>query len=197
MPNEEKRKRDWFITINQNAECFSNLENCLNKIVGKGDKYAYILHDKDDNTKPHYHVVLLFKNARGWNSVLKTFDGGHIEEIRGLSASCNYLMHNGKPEKFHYPFEEVKSNSIDWFKNQLTEYAKETFIEDKLLFYVFVEKCDTYLKLCLRFGASQLSYGIPRKIEQLKLDFLNETPEEQESLIEMLKKEWRTNEDEN
>lgn len=201
MPNEEKRKRDWFLTINQGANCFAKIEDCLNSIIGKSDTFAYILHDKDtksngEATKPHYHVVLLFKNARGFNSIRKTFEGADIEEVRSLSAACNYLMHNGKPEKYHYDFSEVKSNCIEWFKNQLTEYAKEKFVEDKLLYYMYIEKSDTFLKLCQRFGASQLGYGIIAKINALQKDYLGMTDDEKEELEAILKAEWENRENE-
>ena len=201
MQKDDKRKRDWFLTINQGARCFNNLNDCLNKIIGKSDTFAYILHNKDtkadgEATKPHYHVVLLFKNARGFNAIKNNFEGADIEEVRSLSASCNYLLHNGKPEKYHYDFNEVKSNCIEWFKNQLTEYAKEKFVEDKLLYYMYVEKSDTFLKLCQRFGASQLGYGIIAKINALQKDYLGMSDDEKEELNAILISEWENQQDE-
>lgn len=192
----EQRARIYAITINKGAECYNNIDERLNKIIGKEDKFAYIEHNKDSEideetgeTKPkkdHLHLLLNFKNARGFNAILKAFEGAHIEVGYNESSWANYLLHNGKPEKYHYQSEEVITNNRPWYNSLLTSKALETFIEDKLPYYIFVEGFDTYLKLCLRFGAKQLPYGIDYKMNALKRDYAVLTKEKQEEINEQL-----------
>ena len=196
----KERARVWALTININANCYKKLDECLGKIVGVNDKYAYIRHDKDININEetgeespkneHIHLLLSFKNARGFNSVKKTFSGAHIETALGESAYANYLLHNGKPQKYHYNAEEVITNDKAWYKALLSIKAKETFIEDKILYYILIEKCNSYIKLCKRFGASQLPYSISQKINIIKEEFLQLSKEEQNQLLTDLQAEW-------
>ena len=81
---ENKRARIWALTINESAKCYSIIDDQLNKVVGKDDKYAYIEHDKDTSIdeetgestqkKKHIHLLISFKNPRAFNSILKTFE---------------------------------------------------------------------------------------------------------------------------
>lgn len=191
-----QRARIYAITINKEAECYNNIDERLNKIVGKEDKYAYIEHNKDreideetgetHQKREHLHLLLNFKNARGFNAILKAFEGAHIEVGYNESSWANYLLHNGKIEKHQYQSEEVITNNRPWYNSLLTSKALETFIEDKLPYYIFVEGFDTYLKLCLRFGAKQLPYGIDYKMNALKRDYVVLTKEKQEEINEEL-----------
>lgn len=193
-----KRARIWALTINQGAPSFGRINDCINQIIGKYDKYALIYHDKDiDYTssplklkEDHIHVLLTFENARGFNSVQKIFEGAHIEKAIGESAYANYLLHNDKPDKYQYPIEEIKTNNLEWFKSLLIVKAKELFIEDKLPYYILVEKCETFLKLVLRFGASQISYQVRAKSEAIKNDYYLLEEEEKEKVIEQLKEQF-------
>lgn len=194
------RARIWALTINENANCYKAIKECLGTIIGAGDKWAYIVHNKDveinvdtgEETpkKEHIHLLLAFKNARSFSSIQKTFDGAHIETAIGESAYANYLLHNGKPNKYHYDTDHVESNNRPWFLSLLTARAKETFIEDKLPYYVLVDGMDSYLKLCMRFGAKQLPYSIDFKMKTIRGDFEKLTQEEQEQLTNRLIDEY-------
>lgn len=190
------RARIWALTINESANCYKAINDCLGTIIGNGDKWAYIKHDKDVEIdvdtgeekpkKEHIHLLLAFKNARSFSSIQKAFNGAHIETAIGESAYANYLLHNGKPNKYHYEAEQVQSNNRPWFLSLLTARAKETFIEDKLPYYILVEGMDSYLKMCMRFGAKQLPHTIDFKMKTIKLDFENLTPEERTKVTKQL-----------
>ena len=196
----EKRARIWAVTINAKANCYNSLDDCLGTIIGANDKYAYIRHDKDTEIneetgeeKPkaeHIHLLLTFKNARGFNSIKKTFDGAHIETALGESAYANYLLHNGKPQKYHYNAEEVITNNRTWYNSLLTIKAKETFIEDKLPYYILVDGDKTYLALCLRFGAKQLPYGIDYKTKAILKDYEELEQEEKNKVLILLQEQY-------
>ena len=194
------RARVWALTININAKCYEAIEDCLGTIIGANDKYAFIRHNKDIDVneetgeeKPkteHIHLLLSFKNARGFNSIKKTFEGAHIETALGESAYANYLLHNGKPQKYHDNADEVITNDRAWYNALLSIKARETFIEDKILYYVLVEECNSYIKLCKRFGASQLPYSIAQKLNIIKEEFLQLDKDERNQLIIDLQAEW-------
>lgn len=105
--NKEKelRTRNWFITINQNAECFADFKEkitCINKLT-----FAYILHDKDIQTEPHYHCVLKYEDAKTFGMIQKHFNGAHIEQVESMYKCCRYLIHLDDPDKFQYSASEV------------------------------------------------------------------------------------------
>lgn len=196
----KERARIWALTVNANAVCYKALDECIGAIIGVDDKYAYIRHNKDININEetgeetpkaeHIHLLLAFKNARGFKSIKKTFEGAHIETALGESAYANYLLHNGKPQKYHYSADEVITNDRAWYNALLSIKAKETFIEDKILYYVLVEKCNSYIKLCKRFGASQLPYSISQKLNIIKDEFMQLNKEEKNQLLTDLQAEW-------
>ena len=106
MNNEkEVRTRNWFITINQNAECFADFKEriiSINKLT-----FAYILHDKDIQTEPHYHCVLKYEDAKTFGMIQKHFPGAHIESAESMYKCCRYLIHLDDPDKFQYSITEV------------------------------------------------------------------------------------------
>ena len=182
-----KRVRSYFLTINKGAECFNNLADLVAKRIGVNDYFAYILHDKDaketgEIVEPHYHLLLVFKNARSFESIQRTFIGAHIEETLNIVSAVNYLIHNGKPNKYNYEKSAIVTNSRSWLKSKFQVVKREEFIEDKLPYYILVEGCDTYLRLCMRFGASQLPSPIINKINAINCSFATETEENREKI---------------
>lgn len=89
--------------------------------------YAYILHDKDsfdsdifdengnllhksgDLKKPHWHVIICFKNQRSVQSLLDELRLDHIETCN-FYAYCRYLIHLDSPQKFQYKSSDIKTN---------------------------------------------------------------------------------------
>lgn len=102
---KEVRTRNWFITINQNSECFTEFKEkvtCINKLT-----FAYILHDKDIHTEPHYHCVLKYEDAKTFGMIQKHFNGAHIEPAESMYKCCRYLIHLDDSDKYQYPASEV------------------------------------------------------------------------------------------
>ena len=182
-----KRVRSYFLTINKNAECFDNLADLVAKATGPNDYFAYILHDKDTKetgeiVEPHYHLLLVFKNARSFETIQRSFVGAHIEETLNIVSAVNYLIHNGKPTKYNYEKSAIVTNSKNWLNSKFQVVKREEFIEDKLPYYILVEGYDTYLRLCMRFGASQLPSPIISKVNAINASFETETEENREKI---------------
>lgn len=91
-------------------------------------EYAYILHDKDrfdedifdeeskelihkagDLKKPHWHVIICFKNPRSVNSLKDELKLAHIETCN-FYAYSRYLIHKDSPLKYQYKKEEIHTN---------------------------------------------------------------------------------------
>lgn len=91
---------------------------CIVKLETNGYNFAAILHDKDvyedgehkgELKKPHWHIVLRFKNAV-WNTAVAKELGitaNYLEACKDQDASLLYLVHYGRDEKAQYDFEEV------------------------------------------------------------------------------------------
>lgn len=117
MKEKEVRTRNWFITINQNAECFVDFKERVTGI--KKLTFAYILHDKDIQIAPHYHCVLKYEDAKTFGMVQKHFNGAHIEPADSMYKCCRYLLHLDDADKFQYSATEVvdTQNLFGYFVN--------------------------------------------------------------------------------
>ena len=90
----------------------------IEKLKSGGYNFAAILHDKDvyedgehagELKKPHWHIVLRFKNAV-WNTAIAKELGiapNYLEACKDVDASLLYLVHFGNENKAQYNFEEV------------------------------------------------------------------------------------------
>ena len=186
-----KRVRSYFLTINKNAECFDNLADLVAKATGPNDYFAYILHDRDTKetgeiVEPHYHLLLVFKNARSFEAIQHLFIGAHIEETMNIVSAVNYLIHNGKPDKYAYKKSAIVTNAESWLESKFQVVKREEFIEDKLPYYILCEGCDSFLRLCRRFGASQLPTSVITKAKEIMLSYASEQPEVQSKILEDL-----------
>ena len=195
-----KRVRSYFLTINKKAECFDNLADLVTKAIGPNDYFAYILHDKDTKetgevVEPHYHLLLVFKNARSFEAIQHMFTGAHIEETLNIVSAVNYLIHNGKPTKYNYEKSAIITNSPSWLKSKFQVVRREEFIEDKLPYYILIEGYNTFLSLCLRFGASQLPPAIQSKLNAINADFLTYDFAKQEEILEQIKAQYGDEDD--
>lgn len=87
----------------------------VEKLSIGGYNYALVLHDRDvdDNgelKKPHWHIVVKFKNAV-WNTSVAEQLGitvNYIESCKSLDSALLYLVHFGHDDKEQYELEEVK-----------------------------------------------------------------------------------------
>lgn len=92
--------------------------DCIAKLSDGGYNFAAILHDQDvyedgdqkgELKKPHWHIVLRFKNAV-WNTALAKelgIEPNYLKACQDFDASLLYLVHFNNPEKFQYEHENV------------------------------------------------------------------------------------------
>lgn len=87
------------------------------------NQWAFILHDKDDK-KPHYHLMLKFKNPVPDNAIINHFEikPNQIEKIKGKwTDALQYLTHKNAMTKHQYNESEIISN-----------FDVSQFVDDKL-----------------------------------------------------------------
>lgn len=78
--------------------------------------YAYIIHNKDKDTKKHIHIAIRFTNSYDTKYISNWFNipEQYIGKVKGKwSDMLNYLTHRNAPDKFQYDDIEVVSN-FDW-----------------------------------------------------------------------------------
>lgn len=86
----------------------------MEKMKSGGYNFAAILHDKDKTEdgspkKPHWHVVVRFKNAC-WNTAIAKELGispNYLEACKDVDGALLYLVHFGNEDKFQYDYEAV------------------------------------------------------------------------------------------
>lgn len=97
-------------------------------------KYAFILHDKDLNKSPHYHIVCSFKQNKSFDSVRKLFPQDQntiVEKLIDKYGAFEYLTHKNDPDKFQYSFDLVSTNDLKYFERPLCkEFSNEQFLFD-------------------------------------------------------------------
>lgn len=187
--NSNTKKRNWFLTVNEGAECYSDFENLLYKfcVNGKSD-YALIQHtpevkkDLEGNIieKPfHYHAVLVCENPRYFSSISKSFKGAHIEPCFSLSSVSEYLLHITpqaiKDGKKTYSIDDIKSSNINAFKQWIgsSGIKRDVFDENRISDYVWFDGLSTVTAFYEKFGVVVMKY-IPL-IKQIISDFNGET----------------------
>ena len=156
--DSKTRCRNWFVTVNQNSECFSRVVDILEKEIDtKKCNWACCLHDKDDDTKPHYHIVLSFDDAKSFSRIQKLFAGSHIEICRQLGQSYGYLTHDTssarKDKKHIYEIDDVITNNRDFFDLQVRQISYEMYDPSQIIKYVFVDGTDNIALAMVRFGS--------------------------------------------
>lgn len=111
--------------------------------------YAYILHDKDkweedteehkagEIKKPHWHVIIAFKNARSVDSIKKELELAHVETCN-FYAYTRYLIHKDQHQKYQYSEFDILTNMelrvMNALKRDYNSREQDTRI---LLDYIF------------------------------------------------------------
>lgn len=131
MERKVNKVRNWFLTINQEADCFNEVKTILANY--EKAEFSAILHDKDNTEQPHWHVCILFKNARTFETMQNTFKGAHIEVMESKYNCFRYLLHLDDKDKYQYDISEVfeRGNNTEYYI-QHDEYIKldtESLIE--------------------------------------------------------------------
>lgn len=119
--------------------------------------YAYILHDKDvfdedvidgvgnlvhkkgDLKKPHWHVIISFKNARSDLKVKEELGIKHIESCNFYIYS-RYLIHLDSPKKYQYNREDINTNMQMRIYNALERDYNFSEQETRLLYKYITER---------------------------------------------------------
>lgn len=128
-------------------------------------EYAYILHDKDiweeevvdddgitihnpgDKKKPHYHVILNFKNPRSLDKIKNELGLKHLETCN-FYFYCRYLIHKDNPHKYQYREEDIVTNMDLRIHNALKrDYNSQEQDTRILLDYIFSQRSQSYLTL--------------------------------------------------
>lgn len=79
-------------------------------------KYAYILHDKDSDTSPHYHIYLNFGNSGVDSKIVAQWFGlqeSQVNKINGRATDMLLYLTHGNPSqkhKYQYSPSEVIAN---------------------------------------------------------------------------------------
>lgn len=113
-------------------------------------KYAYILHDKDLNQSPHYHIICSFKQNKSFNSVRKLlpdYQNTLVQNLIDKYSAFEYLTHKNNPDKYQYPDDLVTTNDLKYFSRPLSkEFSNEQFLFD-VCFSIL-----TQYDLAIRYG---------------------------------------------
>ena len=149
------RKRNWFLTIWTGAECFDSFKDTLLDIKCV---WSYILHQPefDEVDKGvHYHLCLMFDNARTFQQVQKLFMGAHIEYMKYEVKSHRYLLHLDNDDKIKYDIRQIVSNRIDL--EDLLESTDEVFfsLDDFEMRVKETKEIDSLFDCCKIYGLKQ------------------------------------------
>lgn len=93
--------------------------------------YAFILHDKDENKEPHYHILLRTLHNTTLTAVKKWFNGyvdcngnvvnTFVEPMHDIVSSFEYLTHSTEQAiqdgKYQYSKDLIISNNIELWEN--------------------------------------------------------------------------------
>lgn len=130
----EKSWRNFELVLYPDSTPMERLEAGLEKL----QKWAWILHDKDEGREPHTHAYCQPKSPMKTSVIMNLFGvrENQIERIKGTWADAmDYLTHGNAPEKYQYDPKEVHSN-IDWAadaaKSKRNRESKIAGIVDKI-----------------------------------------------------------------
>ena len=150
------RAKFWFITINKGAKCFEKAYEIT--LEQTNCTYYLILHNRDNVKQEHYHLVLLYQNARTYESICKKYDGAHIEQCDYPVKAIRYLIHKDNIEKEPYTIDEIIHNdNKKHLEEIIQEQMAEPFDPNKITFYYY-EGYKTFLDFYGRFGANVNKY---------------------------------------
>ena len=137
-------------------------------------KYAYILHDKDADTSPHYHIYVNFGNSGVDSKIVAQWFGvqeSQIERIKGRSTDMLLYLTHGQPSqkhKYQYsPFEVVANFDFE------AEIEKSKILGDfkKYSYAEQLKYIDT-----LPIAEKKTAFGTLQKLWQLHCQILTLDP---------------------
>lgn len=108
-------------------------------------EYAYILHEPEEDTKkPHWHVVLRFKNAQ-WNTSIAKNLGitpNFILNCSNLEKALQYLIHYNDTDKKQYDISCVVGPLVDRLKISINKKDRTEDEEAKILIDYIVNQSE-------------------------------------------------------
>lgn len=177
------RAKQWFITINKGAECYNNVEGIV--LEQTNCTYYLILHDRDRIKQPHYHLVILYQNARTYESIKNKFKGAHIEQADYPVKAIRYLIHKDSPEKEPYIVSEIKTNDLqEHLQEIMNEQMIEPFDPNRITFYYYQDNLHTFVDFYARFGVNVNRYITLIKAVLLELNDLEYSKKAMKELAE-------------
>ena len=125
--------------------------------------YAYILHNKDiweedvqdeqtkviihhkgEPKKEHWHVMLIFQNARSTDKIAKELELNHVETCN-FYAYARYLIHLDQPTKYQYDPKEIITNCQMRIQNTLEKEIRAEEQDAKILLDMIMNHNGSYL----------------------------------------------------
>lgn len=151
------RDRNWFITINPQAECYIKFKDILNNQKNVLH-YAYIYHkaDEDNSNDNHIHLCIEYKNQRTFEGMQNIFIGSHIEHMKFKSQSYKYLIHKGYDDKLQYSIDNVFTNDKDYYSAIIETNDFERLDTISLLEDIKINNFDTITDFIKKYGINQV-----------------------------------------
>jgi len=118
------------------------------------------LHDKDveptgENKKPHYHVVLSFKNPTGFDKAVEVFKAINAaippenqSKVKDFKQMARYLCHLDQPNKHRYPIEEVRSFGAVDYTSLVMSAAEEDSLLEEICDFIDANKILSFAAFC-------------------------------------------------
>ena len=149
-------------------DCFEH-QICMDQLNSRGYQYSAILHDRDEDTKPHFHIVLCFPRQRDLSVVARELDleDRWVEPARNRVACERYLCHLDNPDKFQYDPSKIFGPLADSVR---AHYEGGKTEEDKVKSLIWL--LDTMPKPCsyrmfIMAAANAGLYGTLRRMGSL------------------------------
>lgn len=143
---KKTRLYNWFLLLYE--------EQFDEQLIRTFKKAIWIKHDKDflengEPDKPHYHVILVVKDACTLTSLAKKFNirDELVEPIDNMNKSLTYLVHKGYDDKYQYEVGDVVSTDEKLY-NKLLSLTEEAIPEAKKAMELFdyIKEYDGYLE---------------------------------------------------
>lgn len=163
------KTRKWNLTINQASEAWYKHEDIIRDL--SRCRYAYIIHNKDNEEQPHIHLCLWFDNARSFESIKNTFKGAHIEPCNYWNMSIQYLIHKNDKEKYQYAVEDVIHNLGEDLLSYLMLDEFEIINTENLLAAVCSGEVYDLKSAVVKWGVNQVSLKINLIEKLIKNEF--------------------------
>ena len=104
---KDGRSRTWMILLYEDDPTHKALLD--GGLADLDWNYAGRLHDKDDGVKPHYHIVVLFKDGRKNTDIANDLgiDKRWLRAWDRKKKALRYLCHRDNPDKFQYTTDDI------------------------------------------------------------------------------------------